>query len=179
MTSNLGPDHPNTLVYRNNLASAYQSADRTAEAIALHEVNLKLMTTKLGPEHSNTLISRNNLARAYLAAGLYAESEPVLRQCLSIREKTQPDEWWTFYTRSQLGGCLLGQNKFASAEPLILLGFEGLKAREAKMPAPTKKYLTEAATRLVKLYEAWGQKEKAAEWRAKLDLAAAKSKKER
>ena len=114
-----------------------------------------------------------------MAADLYAKSEPVLRQCLSIREKTQPDEWWTFHTRSQLGGSLLGQKKFASAELLILSGFEGLKARDAKIPAPAKKNLAEAAARVVELYEAWGQKEKAAEWRAKLNPAAAKSREQR
>ena len=35
----LGPDHPDTLKSRNNLASAYQEAGRTAEAMSLHEKN--------------------------------------------------------------------------------------------------------------------------------------------
>jgi Tetratricopeptide repeat len=33
----LGPDHPNTLGSRNNLAHAYNAAGRTAEAIPLYE----------------------------------------------------------------------------------------------------------------------------------------------
>jgi eukaryotic-like serine/threonine-protein kinase len=49
------------------------------------------------------------------------------------------------------------------AEPLILQGYEGMKAREAKIPAPAKKRLAEAAERVVKLYEVWGRKNKAAE----------------
>ena len=36
----LGNDHPDTLTTRNNLASAYRDAGRTAEAIALHQQNL-------------------------------------------------------------------------------------------------------------------------------------------
>ena len=49
--------------------------------------------------------------------GKWTEAEPVLRECLAIREKNQPDEWSTFNTRSQLGGSLLGQGKHAEAEP--------------------------------------------------------------
>jgi len=33
----------------------------------------------------------------------------VLRECVAIREKTQPDAWTTFNTQSMLGGALLGQ----------------------------------------------------------------------
>ena len=76
----------------------------------------------------------------------WAEAEPILRECLAIREKAQPDDWNTFNTRSQLGGSLLGQNKFAEAEPLILAGYEGLKAREAKIPAPGKPRLRKRPT---------------------------------
>ena len=62
----------------------------------------------------------------------------------------------------------MGQKKFAEAEPLILSGYEGMKAREGKIPAQAKAWLTEAADRIVQLYEAWGKTEKAAEWRGKL-----------
>ena len=31
----------------------------------------------------------------------WTEAEPLLRECLAIREKTQPDEWTTFNTRSR------------------------------------------------------------------------------
>jgi hypothetical protein len=42
------------------------------------------------------------------------------------------------------------------------------KAREARIPPPAKPRLTEAAERVVKLFEAWGKKDEAARWRAKL-----------
>ena len=66
----------------------------------------------------------------------WTEAEPLLRECLAIREKAQPDIWSTFNTRSMLGGSLLGQKKYAEAEPLIVSGYEGMKAREAKIPPP-------------------------------------------
>ena len=34
----------------------------------------------------------------------WTEAEPLLRECLAIREKTQPDVWSTFNTKSLLGG---------------------------------------------------------------------------
>ena len=71
---------------------------------------------------------------------------------------------------------MLGQKKFAEAEPLILAGYEGMKAREAKIPAPGRPHLPEAAERIVQLYEAWGQKDKAAEWRSRLAKAPAGAK---
>jgi hypothetical protein len=100
----------------------------------------------------------------------YAEAEPLFRECLAIREKTQPDDWSTFNTRSQLGDSLVNQGKFAEAEPLLLQGYEGLKAREAEIPAPRKNSLAEAAERVVKLYEEWGKPDEATTWKAKLGM---------
>ena len=65
----LGPDHPNTLHSRNNLAIAYQDAGRLDEAISLHEQTLAARERVLGPDHPDTLTSRNNLATAYQARG--------------------------------------------------------------------------------------------------------------
>ncbi len=51
---------------------------------------------------------------------------------------------------------------------MLLQGYEGLKQREARIPAPAKVCLTEALERLVRLYDATGQKDKADEWRKNL-----------
>jgi hypothetical protein len=95
----------------------------------------------------------------------------ALREILVIRQKKQPDTWTTFYTQSQLGASLLGQKRYAEAEPLLLAGYEGMKQREAKIPAQVKVRLTEALERLVQLYDAWGKPEQAKEWRQKLEAA--------
>jgi hypothetical protein len=85
-----------------------------------------------------------------------------------LREKKDPDGWNTFQTQSLLGAALLGQQKYAEAEPLLIKGYEGLKQHEAKIPTPLKRYLTEAGQRVVRLYDGWGKPEEAAKWRAKL-----------
>ena len=82
-----------------------------------------------------------------------------------IREKTQPEGWLTFNTKSMLGGALLGQKKYADAEPLLLAGYEGMKKQEATVPPQGKIRMSEAVERLVQLYEATGKKDEAARWR--------------
>ena len=58
----LGPDHPDTLTSRNNLAGAYESAGDLAQAIPLYQDTLAAPERVLGPDHPDTLSSRNNLA---------------------------------------------------------------------------------------------------------------------
>jgi hypothetical protein len=93
----------------------------------------------------------------------------LLRDALGIREKNIPDAWLTFDTRSLLGASLLGQKKYAEAEPLLIQGYEGMRVRAAKISAPSMKPLTEGGARVVELSAAWGKKHKAAEWRQKLE----------
>ena len=71
----LGPNHPDTLGSRNNLAYAYQDAGRLDDAIPLLEQTLEDRTRILGTNHPSTLTSRNNLASAYRAAGRTEEAE--------------------------------------------------------------------------------------------------------
>jgi serine/threonine-protein kinase len=94
----------------------------------------------------------------------WAEAEPLLRQCLAIRQKAQPDAWTTFNTQSMLGGALLGQKKYADAEPLLLAGYQGMKQRQQSIPPQGQIRLPEAALRLVQLYEALGKKDEVARW---------------
>jgi hypothetical protein len=96
------------------------------------------------------------------------DAEPLLRECLAVREKRQAESWTTFNTGSLLGGARLGQKKYQGAEPLLLKGYEGMKDREKMIPPQGKVYLTEAAQRLVQLYEATGNTAEAERWRKEL-----------
>ena len=103
-----------------------------------------------------------------LQAGKFAEAEPEARTCRALREKLIPDDWRIFDAESMLGGSLLGQKNYAAAEPLLLSGYEGMMQRKDKIPAGGQSRPKEAIERLVQLYEATGQTEKAAEWKKKL-----------
>ena len=88
-----------------------------------------------------------------------------MREALAFYEKKRPDDWHHFETQGLLGGSLLGQKRYAEAEPFLLRGHDGLDAREARTPAPSRKILPESRDRIIQLYEAWGKLDKAAEWR--------------
>jgi serine/threonine protein kinase/Tfp pilus assembly protein PilF len=165
----LGPDHPHTLTTMNNLAHAYQETGQLEQALPLYEQALARRKEKLGPDHLDTLASMNDLAQAYQKNGNFPKAELILRECLTVRQKKQPDAWTTFNTQIQLGACLLGQQKYAEAEPLLRTGYEEMKQRQGKIPAQGQARLTEALDRLVQLYDAWGKPDQAARWRAKRD----------
>jgi hypothetical protein len=58
--------------------------------------------------------------------------------------------------------------RYPEAEPLLLSAYEEMKAREARIPPHARDRLTEAGERIVRLYKAWDQPEKAAAWRSRL-----------
>ena len=109
------------------------------------------------------------------------DAEPVLRECLSIREKALVNtELWfrnTDITRRMLGECLTRQG----VDPSLALGARIEKLREAETilvelaNAALKDDKTGDIQRLVDLYEAWnvaepgnGYDARADEWRSKL-----------
>lgn len=108
------------------------------------------------------------MARDLLQCGQFGTAAEMLRECLAIGEKVRPDSWVNFYVQSLLGRALLGQQKYAEAELLLLKGYQGMQQREKAIPAQGKKLLPEALERLIQLYEAIDKKEEAAKWRKQL-----------
>ncbi len=103
LEAKVAKDHPYTINCRSGLAADYAAAGRLAEAIALFDATLKTRQSKLGPEHPNTLISMNRVSpgRIWVRNG-GTTPKKSLEERLALREKTSPDEWWRFYTESQL-----------------------------------------------------------------------------
>jgi tetratricopeptide (TPR) repeat protein len=124
----LGPDHPDTLATRNNLALAYRDAGRTEEAIGLHEQTLAAHERVLGPDHPSTLASRDNLAGAYQDAGRTGEAIGLHEQTLAARERVQgPDHPSTLASRNNLAAAYRAAGRFEEA---IGLHEQTLAARE-------------------------------------------------
>jgi len=99
----LGPDHPDTLGSRNNLANAYWAAGRTDEAITSHEQTLAARARVLGPDHPETMQSRNNLANAYRDARRTDEAISLHEQTLAARKRVLgPDHPDTLQSRNNL-----------------------------------------------------------------------------
>lgn len=71
---------------------------------------------------------------------------------------------------SLLGGSLLGQARYAEAEPLLVSGYEGMKAREQEIDAMWRHLLTDAGERVVRLYEELGDPDQVTGWRARVGM---------
>jgi eukaryotic-like serine/threonine-protein kinase len=167
-TAKLGADNPGTLDCMINLAKIYQEQGAYERAGPIFGEVIKGRKHKLGPEHEEVAFALYRLGRNYVKQEKYAEAEPLLRECLAIYQKKLPDDWGHFDTQFLLGASLLGQKKYAEAEPLLLAGQQGLRARADKVPPYAKIRLTEAIQWLVQLYDATGNRDKAQEWRKKL-----------
>ena len=154
--------HPDTAACRNQLAVAYRLAGRTAEASRLFDRNPN------SPAHASALAAPR-IDAAYPEQARRGRAD--LRECLTIRQKIQPDDWTTFDTKSFLGEALLDQKQFAEAEPLLLLGLRGHETTSGHDPAQEQAPPHQALERSVKLYEAWGKEDKAMRWRKELETA--------
>lgn len=176
--------YPQLPAYGLNLLNAYAKAadpgnpDDTQRVVSLVQELLVAARATL-PNKSPALASQlATVSQSLLWLKAWNEAEPLIRECLAIRERTQPDVWVTFNTRSMLGGVLLGQNKLAEAEPLLLSGYLGMKEREAAIPPQGNVRILESIERLVRIYEALGHEAEAATWRTKLDTYLAEQRSE-
>jgi eukaryotic-like serine/threonine-protein kinase len=154
------------------LASMYENANQLDKAEALYGELLEKARAQYGEDHPQTATLLAQLGRNLLLQEKFDDAQKILETCLAIREKHEPDEWTTFNTKSLLGGSLLGQTKYAEAEPLLVQGYEGLKLRSQAIPK-TATALTDAVKRLTQLYGVWGKPEDAARWREQLESAKA------
>ncbi len=99
----------------------------------------------------------------------FTEAEPMIRECLAIRAKVEPDGWGTSSTRSLLGGVLLGRKKYAEAEPLLLEGYRGLSLQEANVPPQFRSRIHDSLERLSQLYRETGNRPLMESYQSKLE----------
>jgi tetratricopeptide (TPR) repeat protein len=169
--------HPTQSWVGRALRDAYARAGENSKLASLLAEELPAARKALPADSPQLAGLLGQIGLGLLEQKKWAEAEPLLRECLAIREKKEPDDWRTFNTQSMLGGALRCQKKYADAEPLLLKGYEGMMKRQAKIPPPGKIRIQEALERLALLYEATGKKEVAARWRRQLETIRAAQKK--
>ncbi|MFG2867416.1 tetratricopeptide repeat protein [Streptomyces sp. NPDC048338] len=115
-----GPDHPDTLTSRGNLASAYGAAGDLVRAIPLFERTYADCVRVLGDDHPHTLTSRNNLAGAYQSAGDLSRAIPLYVETLGDRLRVlgenHPD---TLTSRNNLASTYQAAGDLSRAIPLF------------------------------------------------------------
>ncbi len=109
-----------------------------------------------------------NVGKVLVDAEDFAAAEPVLRECLAIREKRAPEAWTTCNVRSLLGAALAGLSKGDEAEPYLKMGYEGLLRAKDSIPPTSPRILFDAGHRLTSRYAATNRPAQAASLRATL-----------
>jgi eukaryotic-like serine/threonine-protein kinase len=162
-----GPEHPDVLVQRHNLAFIYRELRDYERAVEVAQSALSLKA--LSPHNQENLLTRSGIlmtaASSLNQLSRWQEAEEAGREAVSIREKMMPGEWGFFYALGLLGESLLGQDKFDEADTLLVQSHEGLIAHAEKIPVVVRqKRLHEAGERLVRLYLALGQPHEVEKW---------------
>jgi eukaryotic-like serine/threonine-protein kinase len=150
-----------------NLAAVYLGQSKLTEAQPLAADAQKALTQSLGAQHPDLLAAIELLGTIRLRQREYILAEQLFRRSLMVRGDTTPDNWRLFRVESLLGRCLFEQGQYAAAEPRLVSGYNGMAAREKKISAQDRLNIQDAHTWIVQLYDAWGEKKKAEEWRTK------------
>lgn len=92
----------------------------------------------------------------------YTEAETIIRVSLQVMETALPkDDWFLAGWKSLLGATLVGQDRFAEAEPLLQSAWDRLQ-KDSSAPAGVPRVTLE---RLVALYTKWKKPDQAARYR--------------
>ena len=157
----LGNAHFRTDMARAELATLYLLTGRPAQAEPLLRQSLEFRQRTLGPKHHGTADVLLGLSAVTAAAGEGREAERLARQGLDAYVTSGGLDWVIALARAMVGNALLAQGRHAEAEPLLVEGYDRLRAR---FPNGLS-YLTWTRGRLAVLYEATGRPERAAQLR--------------
>ena len=104
-------------------------------------------------------------AQQMFSQGRVEEAETEYARLVEISKSVFHERnWYVAKLQGEHGECLIQLRRFAQAELPLLASHEGLKASYGDEHNLT----IDAIKRLIRLYEAWGKPEKAAEWTALL-----------
>ena len=159
-----GNEHKSVAVSLNYLARARRALGANNEAERYFREALEICRAPGGDAglHAGSL---DNLTSLLLETHRFAEAEPLLCECLEIRRASLPDDHLSLLkTESILGGCLTALRLYKKAEPLLVESYEKIQSAKGEHAVLAHT----ACQRIIELYEAWDNPEKAAEYRAML-----------
>jgi tetratricopeptide (TPR) repeat protein len=164
-----GLEHPETLRAMNYLARCRLRCGQLAQADALlvdAERKWRSSAPNDGPVAALTLANRSECC---LRQGRYEDAEKFAREYVTFLDTRPQRPWSKAEATGLLGAALLGQRRFAEAEPKLLSSFNDLEAIYSCVPAHTGPRLRQSIGRsLTQLYEQSGQDELAGQWKKRL-----------
>jgi tetratricopeptide (TPR) repeat protein len=164
-----GTDGPDATLYLHDHARASYHAGSFDDAERSESVILEIWRNT-GPRTS-TVYALMWLSRIYLRQDRYELAEAAAREALRLfKDKADAAAWHPFVAMTLLGGALVGLERYAEAEALLIKGYEGMRESDDTLgPIPWNWRLAEAIEWIVWLYESADQPENARAWRKKLE----------
>jgi hypothetical protein len=159
----LGNDHPDTLEAMLSLGKVRADQGQLDEAERLLRESADGRRRVLGNQHADTLSSIGELGSVLDARGRERDAEALLRESVTGYRALQPPDPRLGIQLWRLGNILAKRRAFMEAEPLLLQAHEVLAQSESLNGRNARR----AAESLLRLYEAWGRPDRAAEWRSK------------
>jgi serine/threonine protein kinase/Tfp pilus assembly protein PilF len=161
----LGDDHPSVTAGMNNLANVLFRQQKHDEAEPIMRQVLATRREVFGDRHPNVATSLNNLAQLLRVKGDYEEAETMMREAVEIQREATSDEHPLFaLALRNLGAILKAKEEYEEAEDIYQQSLSIFLAQFGEDHGQ----VAAARRNLAELYDAWGQPEKAAEYRALL-----------
>jgi eukaryotic-like serine/threonine-protein kinase len=146
-------------------ANSLYKQRRFDEAQRKIQETLSIYKAAAGPQYINFATALMIQGLILNQTGKVQEAEQALREAVKIRDANLPrDHFLSALARGALGECLTSQKRFAEAEPLLLESYHTLKKSQGAANPRTRI----ARQRLVTLYEACGNADKAELYRSQL-----------
>ena len=163
----VGEVHPVVASNLNNLALVYLEQGQVDKAEEYFQEVLALDRKIYGENHPKVAQTLQSLGAALQREKKYKEAEESMRQALTIKLMTFPETHWQIATtKNMLGGCLMEAKNYRAAEPLLVDSYNIIKKQFGLQHDRTRR----AGGRLIALFEATGQKEKATALKTELGI---------
>jgi serine/threonine-protein kinase len=160
-----GKSHPRVALVLSNLGFVAVELGTLKEAEEYFTRMAEIYRSSYGNQHQYTALALANLASVYMKEEQYSRAEEVFREVIRIYALALPaGHLNTAIAEIKLGRALIGQKRFREAEEHTLAGHEILN-RQAN---PSNDYLQGARADLGKIYDALGEADKAAKFRAEV-----------
>ena len=118
MKSNLGPDHPDTLIMHEQPGTGTRPPGSWTRPCRCSRRRCA-RKAKLGPDHPDTLISMNNLAAGYWSMKRLDKSVPLFEEVLKLEEEARPRPSETLHDLANLGVNYKDAGRLKEAIPLL------------------------------------------------------------
>jgi hypothetical protein len=136
------------------------------ESVSLFAEARGIYRGRMGEEHAKVIEPSLGLARIELSLGEFERARGILESTRRICRTALPvNHWSTAATESSLGECMSALGEYEEAERLLVGSFKTMEAARGLEDG----YVQEALQRLIDHYDARGEGDKAAAYRAMRD----------